>query len=270
MAERRGTRLPGGGIVLIVGGRKFWRRLALVIFTLLVAGVFWEPVQALYVSSAKKLHPIYAVDATEPKVAFSFDACWGAEYTDTILEILDRHQVKTTFFLVNLWMEKYPEKAKEIAVRGHEIGLHSATHPHFTQLSPSEMQQELRANAALINTLTGQQPKLFRPPFGDYNDTVIQSAQGMGFQPIQWSIDSLDWKDLSAVQIQERVGKEMAPGQIILFHNNGKHTAEALGPLLALAKEKGLQVVPVSELLLKDDFYIDVNGIQRRLAQPSG
>ncbi|TDA68647.1 MAG: polysaccharide deacetylase family protein [Clostridia bacterium] len=250
-------------LVVSFGGRRFWRRLALILFVLLAAGVLWEPVQAMYVAGGRKVHPIYQVDTSERKVAFSFDACWGAEYTDLILDILDRHQVKTTFFLVNIWLEKYPGQAREIARRGHEIGLHSTTHPHFTRLSPEKMQQELEENAKLVREITGYAPRLFRPPFGDYDDTVIQVAQSLGFQPVQWSVDSLDWQDKSADEIFRRVSSRLEPGAIVLFHNNGKYTAQALEGLLNYARSEGYTVVPVSDLLLKGDYYIDVNGIQR-------
>lgn len=155
------------------------------------------------VSKTVRLLPIYKVDTDKKALAISFDASWGAEYTPEILDILDSHQVKTTFFLVNIWLEDYPEMAGEISNRGHEIGLHSATHPHFSKLSPKNMEEELNKNFALINELTGQSPALFRPPFGDYNNQVIRTSQGLNFQPIQWSIDSLDWKDLTAEEIKK-------------------------------------------------------------------
>lgn len=250
-------------LVVSFGSRRFWRRLGLILFALLAADIFWEPLQAVQVAGSRKIRPIYQVETSEQKVAFSFDACWGAEYTGLILDILDRHQVQTTFFLVNTWLEKYPDKAREIAEHDHEIGLHSATHPHFTQLSPEKMQQELEENARLIREITGYQPRLFRPPFGDYNDTVIQTAQALGFQPVQWSIDSLDWQDRSADEIYRRVTSRLEPGAIVLFHNNGKYTAQVLGNILDYAISAGYTVVPVSDLLLTGDYYIDVNGIQR-------
>ncbi len=216
------------------------------------------------VSQSMRLLPIYKVDTPEQQVAISFDASWGAEHTKEILDILDRYQVKTTFFLVDIWIKDYPDMAKEIVARGHEIGLHSATHPHFTQLSTAEMEEELKSNAQTIFNTTGFQPVLFRPPFGDYNNSVISTTEALGYTAIQWSVDSLDWKDLSAVDIQNRVLKRIGPGDIVLFHNNGKHTAEALPAILDALKQKNLSVVPISQLLLKGDYYIDYNGIQRQ------
>lgn len=223
-----------------------------------------RPPLAVLVGRAKKLLPIYSVATQEKKVALSFDATWGAEYTPKLLEILRQHNVKTTFFLTNIWLKKYPDVAKKIAAEGHEIGLHSATHPHFTSLTEEQMEQELRENHRLVEEITGYKPELFRPPFGDYNDTVIRVVERLGYKAIQWDVDSLDWQEhLSAEDIYRRVLKGIKPGSIVLFHNNGKHTATVLGPLLEKLKADGYQVVPISELLLKGDYYVDHAGVQR-------
>lgn len=219
---------------------------------------------ALPVTASSRQLPIYQVDTPEPKVAVSFDASWGAEHTKDLLDVLDSYEVKTTFFLVNIWLEDYPEMAKEIVERGHELGLHSATHPDMTGLSPAQINDELAANYQLIYETTGFKPRLFRPPYGAYNDAVISAALAAGYTPVQWSVDSLDWQDLSAEQIFQRVTADIQAGDIVLFHNNGLHTAEALPRVLDYFKEQGLQVVPVSELLWQGDWYVDVNGVQHQ------
>ncbi|MGF7185210.1 polysaccharide deacetylase family sporulation protein PdaB [Desulfitispora alkaliphila] len=212
-----------------------------------------------------KLVPIYSVATEEKKVAISFDACWGAEYTDDILEAMDKYELKTTFFLVNIWLEEYPELAKEISERGHELGLHTVSHPHLGGLSEGEIREELTDNANLIEDLTGQKPKLFRPPFGEYNNKVIKVADSQGFQTIQWSIDSLDWMEGKTAQhIADRVLDNIGPGDIVLFHNNGEHTVEALTPIIEQLKKDGYEIVPISELIYHEDFYIDSAGIQRK------
>ena len=216
------------------------------------------------VASGPRLLPIYEVATERQAIAISFDASWGAEHTENILDTLDDYGIQTTFFLVNIWVQDYPELAAEIAKRGHEIGLHSVSHPHFSELSTEQMQTELRENFRLIQETTGTSPRLFRPPFGDYNNQVIQTSEELGFQPIQWSVDSLDWKDLSADEICNRLLQDLHAGDIVLFHNNGKHTAEALPRIIAACQEKGLDIVPVSELLLDGETYIDANGVQRK------
>lgn len=219
--------------------------------------------QVLAVSAQGRQVPIYRVETPQQAVAISFDASWGAEYTPLILDILDEYNVKTTFFLVNIWLEEYPDLAREIVARGHELGLHSVSHPDFTTLSRSQMDRELAGNFALIKELTGYEPTLFRCPFGAYNNQVLQASREGGYTCVQWSKDSLDWKDLSAAEILPRVTKNIQAGEIILFHNNGLHTAEALPQVLEYYKQQGLAVVPVGRLLLQGDWYVDANGVQR-------
>jgi len=214
-------------------------------------------------SGSEKLLPIYKVGTDEQKVAISFDASWGATRTGKILDTLDEFEIKTTFFLVNIWLEDYPDKAKEIVARGHEIGLHSVSHPDFTRLSEEQIRKELLENQSMIKDITGFEANLFRPPFGAYNNRVIQICNELNIYPIQWSIDSLDWKSISVADMVQRVTRAEA-GDIVLFHNDGANTPEALIEILKNFQERGLRVVPISELIYKDDYYIDVNGIQHR------
>ena len=253
-------------LAFVIGGRRFWRRLGLGLLALSLILMLLAPLRAswqyLLTVGHRRIHPIYAVATQEKKVAFSFDACWGAERTPAILAALRQQNVRTTFFLVNIWLRKYPAEAKQIVAEGHEIGLHSATHPHFTRLRDEEIIWELRENARLIREVTGFEARLFRPPFGDYNDRVISLVQQQGYIPIQWSVDSLDWKDLTAEAIYKRVRERIKPGAIVLFHNNGKHTPEALAPLISYLKGQGYEIVPISALIYHDHYFIDANGIQ--------
>lgn len=258
-------------IVIDMRGSRKYKWLAGAFLTAVMLGIILGPLRLTgpnyflsLVTKTIKLLPIYGVDVPEKRIAISFDATWGAEYTPKILNSLDKHKIKTTFFLVNIWLKKYPEVAKQIAQKGHEIGMHSATHPHFTALTEKQMEEELKENHKMIEEITGQKPFLFRPPFGDYDNTVIKTVDRLGFKTIQWSVDSLDWRDLSAQEIQERVLRQIDPGDIVLFHNNGKYTADALDPIINRLKEQGYVIVPISELLLKGDYYIDYNGVQRK------
>lgn len=247
--------------LVIAARRRLLQLCAAAVFLLLLFLLLYRG-GALPVAASSRQLPVYEVDTPEPQVAISFDASWGAEYTETILDILDRYGVKTTFFLVNLWLEDYPEQAREIVARGHEIGLHSASHPDMATLSADQIRQELTDNYELIRETTGFSPTLFRPPYGSYNDTVIATAAEEGLTAVQWSVDSLDWQDLTAQEIFRRVTGDIHGGDIVLFHNNGLHTAEALPMILDDLAEKGLSVVPVSRLLWRDDWYVDVNGVQ--------
>lgn len=213
----------------------------------------------------KRLVPIYYVETEEKKIAISFDASWGAEFTPRILKILREHEIKSTFFLTGFWIEKYPDMVKTIVAEGHELGNHTWTHPHLNTLEKASITNELERVHAALKDLWGKEPALFRPPFGEYSDKVIEAADELGYLTIQWSVDSLDWKDLSEQAIIQRVTEKMHPGAIVLFHNNGRYTADALPEIIAFAKENGYQIVPISELLYKDNFIIDnSNGAQRK------
>lgn len=241
--KRRTIKLLGGaflGLLLLFGGVLFLPKVA-----------------AVSVTGEK---PVYSVEQSEKTMALSFDASWGAEHTENILATLAENNVKTTFFLVDLWIDEYPEMVKAIHEAGHEIGLHSATHPHFPELSKEQMKEELTKNQTSVRNITGYDATLFRPPFGDYNNEVLNTASELGLTTVQWSVDSLDWKGLSAQEITDRVLSGAAPGAIVLLHNNGDHTAEALKQILPALKEKGYTVVPVGKLLPQDG-YTDSNGI---------
>ncbi len=217
-------------------------------------------------SYGKNKKPIYCVDTSEKKVAISFDAAWGADKTKQILDILDSYEVHATFFLVGFWIEKYPEMVKEIDNRGYEIGNHSQNHPKMTELSKEQMKNEITSVNDKIYDLIGKKTDVFRPPFGDYNDTVITAMEELDMHTIQWSIDSLDWKELGKQALIDRVLKKVKNGDIILFHNNAKYTPEALPVILEELQKRGFSVCSVSELIYKENYSVDIQGIQKKIA----
>ena len=215
------------------------------------------------VSSQKKLLPIYCVETSEKKLAISFDCAWGVDYTDELLDIMQKHGVKCTFFAVQFWVERYPEYAKKITEAGHELGTHSRTHSYMSKLSQAEIQDELETSCGAIERVTGVKPTLFRAPYGDYDDLLIQTATSMNLYTIQWDVDSLDWKNLSATEIALRIINGAKNGSIILCHNNGLHTAEALPLIFSTLKNRGYEFVPISELIYKENYYVDSTGKQK-------
>ena len=208
--------------------------------------------------------PIYCVQTDEKKVALSFDAAWGNDDTQRILDILKEHDVHVTFFMTGGWVESYPDDVKAIYEAGHDLGNHSQNHKNMSQLSDEEKTQELMSVHEKVKELTGVEMQLFRPPYGDYDDAVVLNARENGYYPIQWDVDSLDWKDYDAATIIRRVTehKHLGNGSIILCHNGGKHTAEALDELLTILKKKGFQLVPISALIMKDNYTINTEGRQ--------
>lgn len=214
------------------------------------------------VMSRGRLVPIYDVKTTTKEVAISFDATWGTELTDEILEILRNYKTKTTFFLAGYWVDKHPDYVVKISTEGHEIGNHSYSHPHMNTLDEKGIAYELQRNENVILDLTGQRTTLFRPPFGEYNNLVIATASALGYHTIQWSVDSLDWKNLSSNQIYDRVMGQVRPGSIVLFHNAAPGTPGAIRRIIPDLLQAGYAIVPVSKLLHQGDSYIDHAGTQ--------
>ena len=217
-------------------------------------------VKAVQTASTPREIPIYYVDTDKKQVALSFDAAWGNEQTEGLLDTLDKYNVKTTFFLVGEWVDKYPESVKEIAKRGHDVGNHSDTHCHMTQVSTTEMTKEIQSCNEKIKALTNTTPTLFRPPYGDYNNDVVKSVKGCDMYCVQWDVDSLDWKDPTAEQITKNVVNKIQDGSIILLHNGATNTPEALPMIIEGILAKGYEIVPISEILLDGEYYTDVQG----------
>lgn len=226
----------------------------------LTAGV--TKVSGVYLGYAARLVPIYSVQTNQKKVALTFDAAWGSDKTSKIIEILKENGLEATFFLVGFWVEANADKVKEIDSAGFDIGTHSNTHPKMSTLSTSQMTEELTTSCNLITNITGKSVRFFRAPFGDYNDTVLNTASGLGLQTIQWDVDSLDWKGLSAHEILSRVKQSVQSGSIILFHNNSDHILEALPLVIDYLKQQEYSMVKLSDLVYQTDYSINNNGLQ--------
>ena len=211
--------------------------------------------------------PIYCVDRqndASKQVSLSFDAAWGADDTIRILDTLDKYNVKVTFFMTGGWVNDYPDMVREIYARGHDLGNHSENHKQMSKLSEEQNQEEIMKVHNKVKELTGYEMFLFRPPYGDYDSELIKTVYGMNYYPIQWSIDSLDWKDYGVDSIIKRVveSKYLDNGAIILCHNGAKYTADALDSLIGGIQDKGYELVPISQLIIRDDFHMDTAGKQ--------
>ena len=208
--------------------------------------------------------PIYCVETKEPKIALTFDAAWGNEDTQKILEVLKKHDVRVTFFMTGGWVENYPDDVKAILAAGHDLGNHSENHKNMSQLSDAEKKEELMKVHDKVRTLTGYEMFLFRPPYGDYDNAVVNVAKDCGYYTIQWDVDSLDWKDYGVDSVIKTVTehKHLGNGSILLCHNGAKYTAQALDTLITKLKEKGYTFVPVSELIYRDGYHMNVEGRQ--------
>ena len=236
---------------------------AAVLIVALSISVYFTGAYAVFFGNTPRLVPIYSVDREDKVVSISFDCAWGVDYTDEILNALRVSNVHATWFMVEFWAEKYPEYVKKIDEAGHEIGTHSSTHSYMSKQNSEEIKLELSTSSEAIHSITGKKVELFRPPYGDYDNELIKTASELGYYTIQWDTDSLDWKDLSATDIAMRVINGVQSGSIILMHNNGLHTAEAVPIILETLKNKGYSFVPVGELIYRENYTIDGTGRQR-------
>ncbi|UOO37089.1 polysaccharide deacetylase family protein [Oscillospiraceae bacterium CM] len=214
------------------------------------------------VAATTRALPIYCVRRDAKMVSLTFDAAWGNEDTQTLIDILNTYHVKATFFVVGAWADKYPESVKALSDAGNEVMNHSNDHAHFSKLSADEIVKNITACNDKVAAVTGVKPTLFRCPYGEYDDHVITTLSSMGMYTIQWDVDSLDWKDLSASEITQRVTNKVQPGSIVLFHNAALHTPEALPAIIEYLIANGYTIVPVSELIIKGDYTIDHTGRQ--------
>ena len=207
--------------------------------------------------------PIYSVDTKEKKLAITFDVSLGEnDYTEKILDLLDKYNVKATFFVVGDWVDRNPDKLKELCRRGHEIGNHSNRHPDMTKISREKIIEDININEAKIRSITGSGTKLFRCPGGAYDDSVINTVEKSGYYCIQWNVDSVDWKEQGADIEYRRIIKNIKPGSILLFHNSAKYTPENLPSIIKNLQSRGYKFVKVGDLIHKDNYRLNYEGKQ--------
>lgn len=254
-------------IIRTVNGRKIIKYLllfttaavAIIAFFLLacskVVGAFEQ---------AKEL-PIYSVETDEKKVAITFDCAWGADDIPDILDTLKKNDVKAAFFMVGQWAEKYPDTVKRIADEGHDVANHGYSHLRMGILDRNKIKSEIEKCGSVLTEITGSKIDLFRPPYGDYNNDVINIARDLGYYTIQWDVDSLDWKPgISPSEIKDRVMRKVKNGSIILFHNDTAQTAKLLPEIITGLKNRGYKFLPVSRLIIRDNYIIDLEGRQKK------
>lgn len=210
--------------------------------------------------------PICRVDIPDRRISLTFDTGWGEDqHVQDILYVLKRYNLKATFFVVGAWADRYPDMVRNISGEGHELGNHSTTHVKMMGIPKGDITKEIKDTAEKIKSITGKDMCVFRAPFGEYDSSIITAARNLKCSSIKWDVDSLDWKGLSANNIADRVLKEAGSGSIILFHCNAGNTSEALPLIIEKLRNDGYTFVTVSELLLKENYYIDSTGCQRSL-----
>ena len=211
--------------------------------------------------------PIQSVECEEKKIALSFDVSGSETEVNGILELLKKYQAEATFFLTGQWISEHPEIVKRILKDGHDVGNHSENHREMTELTREDCEQEIMMVHKKVRELTGMDMNLFRAPYNDFNHTLLQVTTNLGYYPIEWNIDSHDWKDYGIAPIVNEIcnSKELKEGSIILCHTDTKFTKKALNKVIGTLQKRGYSFVKVSNLIIKSDYYIDKTGRQRKM-----
>lgn len=209
------------------------------------------------------LAPVCSVETEKKQAALTFDVDMSSEKLQTILNILKQHGVKATFFVTGTWADRYPEDVKRICDAGHDIGSHSQSHADMAVMEKKEIQQEIQSLHETVFRLTGKEMKLFRAPYGNYGEKLLETVLMSGYMPVKWNIDSGDWKNYGIESIVERAaGRPIQNGSIILLHNEADYITQALEPLILSIKEQGCELVPLSAMIRWSGYTVDETGRQ--------
>ena len=247
---------------MVVGRKKsVWFLLGAVVYVFIILLGLGNMVVSL-VSITEKELPIYSVQREEALVALTFNCAWEENDIPQLLDLLERENIKATFFLVGQWIERYPDSVRQIVDAGHEIGNHSYSHVDFVGAGEEVIRQQIEKTDALIREVTGSDPVLARVPSGSYDSRVIRLLRQEGYEVIQWDVDSIDWKKPPAEEITERILTKVQNGSIVLFHSGAATTLEALPDVIAGLREKGYCFTTVGDLLLKGETVMDHTGRQ--------
>ena len=248
---------------------KFSKKININIFimamVIIVSIIYSGKIQNTVASESKKV-PIYRVSTEEKKIALTFDVNWAEnEYIYDILDVLNENNAKGTFFIMGGWVnysDENKEKLMKINDGGHEIGNHSYIHPSFSKISHERMADEIKKTEDIVYAATGSKIKLFRFPSGDYNEDALEYVRSLGYECIQWDVDSIDYKQSGAEVEYNRVMKNIKEGSIVLFHNNAKYTPQNLNKIITELTKEGYEFVTISELIYDDNYYVDEKGEQ--------
>lgn len=227
----------------------FWvfHRRSLLGFLFLLTTLISFTIVTLLPSPLMVLSPIYQ-GPEEPQVAITINVDWGAEYIPSMMEILEDQEVKATFFVTGTFVEKHPHLIKKMVEEGHELGNHGYSHLHPNTLTREEIISLIKDNDDLLLKEAGVKGKFFAPPYGEYNDLLLEVADELGYQVTMWTVDSVDWQRPGPQIIKDRVLNGIEKGSIILIHPIDQ-TVDVLGEMIKGMKDKGLTPVTLSSLL---------------------
>ncbi len=188
-------------------------------------------------------------EADDPRIAFTCNVDWGEDVLPDMLEILEENDLKITFFISGKWANNNPWLLRTIYVQGHEIQNHGYGHRLCSRISEQEVREEIEKTEDAIKYYTGVETDIFAPPSGDYDKKTVGICKDMDYTLSLWSIDTIDWReDSTAKVILERVLKKNLNGAILLMHPK-EETVKALPAIIEEIENRGLSIVPLSELI---------------------
>lgn len=204
---------------------------------------------------------IWEVQTNKKLIALTFDDGPHPKYTNEILLLLDKYHAKATFFVVGQRARSYPELLQTMHQKGHEIANHTYTHPNMSQINPNRLQEEMKKTDEVIYTAVKIRPALFRPPGGNFNTRVVETAKANQHLVVMWSWtqDTKDWANPGTKKIVNKVCRNARPGNIVLFHDFGRdrtQTIQALDIILKRLSSEGYKFVTVSELLAEKELHV--------------
>jgi probable sporulation protein (polysaccharide deacetylase family) len=230
--------------LIIINKKKLFVLLLMVLALL----VFILALRTISINTMNYYEPIYKGLEEDREVAFACNVVWGEEFLPEMLKIFKENDIKISFFIGGQWAEKNEELLKAIHSEGHELGNHGYKHLYHSKLTPEANKQEIIKTEEAVKRITGVKTELFAPPYGDLNDTVVSSAESLGYKVIMWSVDTIDWNTKDYRKILERVEKKHHNGAIILMHPK-KVTIEALPTMINNLRSHGYKITTVSEVL---------------------
>jgi peptidoglycan-N-acetylglucosamine deacetylase len=190
-------------------------------------------------------------------LALTYDDGPNDPHTLRLLEVLARHEVRATFFLIGRYVRRRPDIVREILRAGHVIGNHTFTHPLLIFQSEVEIRRQIDECRAALQDAVGESSNLFRPPFGGRRPAVLRIARELGFAPVMWRVTGYDWNAPPAEVIEKRVVRQVRGGEVILLHDGGhkkmgadrSQTVMATERLIGRYKGEGFELVTVPQMM---------------------
>jgi peptidoglycan/xylan/chitin deacetylase (PgdA/CDA1 family) len=196
-----------------------------------------------------RLQPIRTyLDRSKPMVALTFDD-GPAQYTEHVVDLLEKYDCRATFCMLGERIKAQTDRVRRVAAQGSQIVGHSWDHKSFTAIPKKKVKRQLQKTDDAIKAITGEKPKMYRPPYGAIDKGVRKASKKQRLAMLMWSIDTLDWKYRNEKKILKKIQKDVADGKIILLHDIHETTANAMDSVIPWLQSAGYELVTVAELM---------------------